>query len=181
MPTWARKPTPDTTAGYLSYMTPIKAKRGLRYKIRLLIVRDTKGGPKESYDKRRATYCTWHQRSPKRGLQYSSRLLTVRDTKVWHIDCSISNGGFSDVLKKRLDRTGIMSLQWQADGLMKWCLMSSDVSWHIRDKLWPMPKHGSINLRPRKPEGSLGRTAQDVHLISHSSWTMTDGLQQRRV
>ena len=25
-----------------------------------------------------------------------------------------------------------------------WCLMSSDVIWHIRDKLWPMPKHGSI-------------------------------------
>ena len=30
--------------------------------------------------------------------------------------------------------------------MMSWCLMSSDVSWHIRDKLWPMPKHGSINL-----------------------------------
>ena len=30
--------------------------------------------------------------------------------------------------------------------LMKWCLMSSDVGWHIRDKLKPMPKHGSINL-----------------------------------
>ena len=30
--------------------------------------------------------------------------------------------------------------------MMKWCLMSSDVSWHIRDKLWPMPKHGSIIL-----------------------------------
>ena len=29
---------------------------------------------------------------------------------------------------------------------MKCCLMSSDVSWHIRDKLWPMPKHSSINL-----------------------------------
>ena len=28
--------------------------------------------------------------------------------------------------------------------MMSWCLMSSDVSWHIRDKLWPMPKHGSI-------------------------------------
>ena len=28
--------------------------------------------------------------------------------------------------------------------LMKWYLMSSDVSWHIRDKLWPMLKHGSI-------------------------------------
>ena len=30
--------------------------------------------------------------------------------------------------------------------MVKCCLMSSDVSWHIRDKLWPMPKHGSINL-----------------------------------
>ena len=30
--------------------------------------------------------------------------------------------------------------------MMKWCLMSSDVGWHIRDKLRPMPKHGSINL-----------------------------------
>ena len=28
--------------------------------------------------------------------------------------------------------------------LMSWCLMSSDVIWHIRDKLRPMPKHGSI-------------------------------------
>ena len=24
--------------------------------------------------------------------------------------------------------------------------MSSDVIWHIRDKLWPMPKHGSIRM-----------------------------------
>ena len=30
--------------------------------------------------------------------------------------------------------------------MMSWCLMSSDVIWHIRDKLWPMPKHGSIIL-----------------------------------
>ena len=30
--------------------------------------------------------------------------------------------------------------------MMKCCLMSSDVSWHIRDKLWPVPKHGSIIL-----------------------------------
>ena len=28
--------------------------------------------------------------------------------------------------------------------MMSWCLMSPDVIWHIRDKLWPMPKHGSI-------------------------------------
>ena len=30
------------------------------------------------------------------------------------------------------------------NAVMSWCLMSSDVIWHIRDKLWPMPKHGSI-------------------------------------
>ena len=54
-------------------------------------------------------------------------------------------------------------------GKMSWCLMSSDVNWHIRDKLWPMLKHGSINLHPRKPEGSLGRTSQDVHLNSHTT------------
>ena len=28
--------------------------------------------------------------------------------------------------------------------MMSWCLMSTDVIWHIRDKLWPMPKHSSI-------------------------------------
>ena len=32
-----------------------------------------------------------------------------------------------------------------------------------------MPKHGfNKSLRRRKPEGSLGRTAQDVHLDSHT-------------
>ena len=31
-----------------------------------------------------------------------------------------------------------------------------------------MPKHYN-SLRPRKPEGSLGRTAQDVHLDSHTA------------
>ena len=30
--------------------------------------------------------------------------------------------------------------------MMKWCLMSSDVGWRFRDKLRPIPKHGSINL-----------------------------------
>ena len=40
-------------------------------------------------------------------------------------------------------------LTWNLEcqsAVVKWCLMSSDVSWHIRDKLWPMPKHGSVNL-----------------------------------
>ena len=50
------------------------------------------------------------------------------------------------------------------------CIMSSDVGWHIRDKLIPMPKH---TLRPQKPDSSLGRTAQDGHLDSHSSWSMS--------
>ena len=66
------------------------------------------------------------------------------------------------------------------DVVVKCCFMSSDISWHIRDKLWPMPKTVQVNksLRPRKPEGSLGRTAaQDVRrtsTLSHtvSSWTI---------
>ena len=51
------------------------------------------------------------------------------------------------------------------------CLMSSDVGLHITDKLRPMREHGSIiiALRPRKPEGSLGRTAQDGHLDTHTA------------
>ena len=41
----------------------------------------------------------------------------------------------------------LVSLRFGFDWLMmKWCLMSSDVSWHIRDKLWPIPKHASIIL-----------------------------------
>ena len=40
---------------------------------------------------------------------------------------------------------------------------------HIRDKLWPMPKHGAINLyvHGNQKARRLGRTAQDVHLDSH--------------
>ena len=36
------------------------------------------------------------------------------------------------------------TMYWNVLLLLSWCLMSSDVIWHIRDKLWPMPKHGSI-------------------------------------
>ena len=37
-----------------------------------------------------------------------------------------------------------VDLPFVPEMLLSWCLMSSDVIWHIRDKLWPMPKHGSI-------------------------------------
>ena len=52
---------------------------------------------------------------------------------------------------------------------MKWCLMSSDVGWHIRDKLRPMPKHGSINL---SVHGSQTDSSGRPPRLSHSSWTM---------
>ena len=42
--------------------------------------------------------------------------------------------------------------------MMKWCLMSSDVSWHIRDKLWPMPKHGSVYIFTSTETRRLVRT-----------------------
>ena len=47
--------------------------------------------------------------------------------------------------------------------------MSSDVSWHIRDVVTNAEAQFNKSLRPRKPEGSLGRTAQDVHLDSHTA------------
>ena len=57
--------------------------------------------------------------------------------------------------------------------MRNWCFMSSDVSWHIRDKLWPMPKHGSVILyvhgnRRLVKTDSPGRPPR----LSHSSWTM---------
>ena len=60
---------------------------------------------------------------------------------------------------------------------MSWCLLSSDVSCHIRGKLWPISAEARFNksLRPRKPEGSLGRTAQDVHLDSHTAPELWQG------
>ena len=36
------------------------------------------------------------------------------------------------------------------------------------------------SLRPRKPEGSLGRTAQDVHLDSHTAPELCAGKPNRR-
>ena len=35
------------------------------------------------------------------------------------------------------------------------------------------------SLRPRKPEGSLGRTAQDVHLDSHTAPELCDKADTR--
>ena len=57
--------------------------------------------------------------------------------------------------------------------MMKWCLMSSDVSWHIRDKLWPMRStvqqfFTSTETRRLVRTDSPGRPPR----LSHSSWTM---------
>ena len=70
--------------------------------------------------------------------------------------CYCGNTGVERIPKKRKRRVNTESWPWRRDPdysaitaslvMMKCCLMSSDVSWHIRDKLWPMPKHGSTNL-----------------------------------
>ena len=46
--------------------------------------------------------------------------------------------------------------------MMNWCLMSSDVIWHIRDKLWPMPKHSS----KKKKKKRLPPSGIYIHYIS---------------
>ena len=51
--------------------------------------------------------------------------------------------------------------------MMKWCLMSSDVSWHIREVVTNAEAWFNNSLRPRKPEGSSGQPLR----LSHSSWT----------
>ena len=73
--------------------------------------------------------------------------------------------------------------QWSGvQMMMSWCLMSSDVSWHIRDKLLPMHKTARFNksLRSRKPERSLERTAQDVHLDSHTAPELWSGVHWKK-
>ena len=61
--------------------------------------------------------------------------------------------------------------------MMKWCLMSSDVGWHIRDKLWQTPKHGSINLyvhgSPKARQDGQPRTAVEcgVYFAGDTSTT----------
>ena len=47
--------------------------------------------------------------------------------------------------------------------------MSSDVGWHLGQAETSAKAWFNIALRPRKPEGSLGRTAQDGHLDTHTA------------
>ena len=48
--------------------------------------------------------------------------------------------------------------------------MSSYVDWHIRDKAVANAEAWfSVALRPQKPQGSLGRKAQDGHLDFHTA------------
>ena len=53
--------------------------------------------------------------------------------------------------------------------MMKWCLMSSDVSWHIREVVTNAEAWFNNSLCPWKPEGSSGQPLR----LSHSSWTMS--------
>ena len=58
--------------------------------------------------------------------------------------------------------------------MVKCCLMSSEchilgTSWDQCRRIW-----FNIALRPRKPEGSLGRTAQDGHLDSYTAPELYD-------
>ena len=91
--------------------------------------------------------------------------LYLKEHLVWQVCCKSSNAGQFPPPPPPPPQPPPPLLM-----MMKYCLLSSDVIWHIRNKLWPMPKRGSVYfLRPRKPEGSLGRTAQDGHLDFHTA------------
>ena len=87
-----------------------------------------------------------------------TRLNLLRRAHTWFqcYKCKINNGwDMTRSLHNGSDSRSVHYCErtWQSEMsncvaanmlLLSWCLMSSDVIWHIRDKLWPMPKHGSI-------------------------------------
>ena len=56
-------------------------------------------------------------------------------------ECEWKKKNKTDMMRRKRERAGLNGKMMM---MMSWCLMSSDVIWHIRDKLWPMPKHGAI-------------------------------------
>ena len=64
--------------------------------------------------------------------------------------------------------------------MMKWCLMSSDVIWRIRDKLWPMPMHGSIIPYVHGNHSSGNRLAQCTGFNTLDNWGHKTPTQSKR-
>ena len=77
---------------------------------------------------------------------------TKKKNRFWLVSCvgSALLASVPDVAGTAINTTKTRTWGRRSQGgitlvmMMSWCLMSSDVIWHIRDKLWPMPKHGSI-------------------------------------
>ena len=86
-------------------------------------------------------YSTWTSEI----TRVQTRFITPVNEDIYTSTVSVSV--MCDMWTQSTDLAGPPHPVKQKEGvMMKWCLMSSDVSWHIRDKLWPMPKHGSIIL-----------------------------------
>ena len=88
----------------------------------------------------------WRWRS--RGNHGLKLTLQSQPVSPLHSSCSLVEVLLYVHRNRRLIRAGSPGrpprLTFTQMMMMSWCLMSSDVIWHIRDKLWPMPKHGSI-------------------------------------
>ena len=89
-----------------------------------------------------------HKWSPSSNISCSSlslkKCLQVQWPGPSHVQCCFTS---PETIRDREPRTSTSTLTQLLSSellLLSWCLMSSDVIWHIRDKLWPMPKHGSI-------------------------------------
>ena len=87
----------------------------------------------------------WHKRKCASFRQLC--LVHSNDQALWHLqnDQNIETSYLCVFRTWRSKYDGVASRAGRLM-MMSWCLMSSDVIWHIRDKLWPMPKHGSIIL-----------------------------------
>ena len=78
-----------------------------------------------------------------RTMEMLRRYLLAIAQRLVHCAVAVSTAVFGRVIKTM---SIALLLTKNRDLMMNWCLMSSDVMRHIRDKLWPMPKHGAINL-----------------------------------
>ena len=67
----------------------------------------------------------------------------------------------------------------------RWCLMSSDVGWHIRDKLRPMREHGSVlfyvhrNRKVRKDGQPRTATSTLTQLLNYEATRLAAVLLER--
>ena len=106
-------------------------------------------GDGQSYTMARCSPITWHG-------DCELNLNMSMQRQGWEEKCKVAGHGSFGSVGEQLSSVarvwfifGLSVAALRPLMMMSWCLMSSDVGWHIRDKLWPMPKHVHGNQKAR--------------------------------